>query len=114
MSFSFAVERRHNEWHAYVREVPGTGSLGPTQEAAIAGAARKLAEKFERHELPELDIMFDLVTAEAPPPGMKSFTGADFLALWKTLPHPDPGWADDVEAAVRSQPLTSGESPWDR
>lgn len=111
MSFSLAIEPRDHEWHAHVREVPGTGSLGPTQEAAVAGAMRKLAEKVERHEL---KVGMDMFTAEAPPPGLKPFTGADLLALWKRLPHPDPAWADDAEEVVRSQPLTSGESPWDR
>jgi hypothetical protein len=44
-----------------------------------------------------------------------SFTGADLLALWKSVPHPDPGWADDVEKAYRSQPSIADESsPWER
>ena len=111
MSFSFAFEPRDHGWHAHVREVPGTGSLGPTKEAAAAEATRKLAEKIERREL---TVSMEMLIAEAPPPGLKPFTGADFLALWERLPHPDPGWADAVEEVVRSQPLTPGESPWDR
>ena len=42
----------------------------------------------------------EMLIAEAPPPGLKPFTGADFLALWERLPHPDPGWTDAVEEVV--------------
>jgi hypothetical protein len=46
---------------------------------------------------------------------VRSFTGADLLALWKSMPHDDPGWADDVEKAYRSQPSIADESsPWER
>jgi hypothetical protein len=108
MAFSFAIERRNHEWYADVREVPGTGCLGPTRDAAIAGALRKFAEKAERREL-SVDAL--LVSPHSAP---LQFTGADLLALWKHLPHPDPGWADAVEEAVHNQPMTSSESPWDR
>jgi hypothetical protein len=44
-----------------------------------------------------------------------SFTGADLLALWHSMPHDDLGWADDVEKAYRSQPSIADEwSPWER
>ena len=110
MSFSLAVERRDLEWHAHVREVPDTDSLGPTKEAAIAGAMRKLAEKTERREL-----KIDVLIAEAPPPGLKSFTGADLLELWERLPHPGAEWADAVEEATRAQSSILEEpAPWER
>jgi hypothetical protein len=109
MLFKVECERRSNGWYAYAPSVPGTGSLGDTREAAVAETFRKLADKTERRELVNLDVFI----AEAPPPGMKPFTGADFLALWERLPHPDPGWADAVEEAVRNQPPISGQSPWD-
>lgn len=44
-----------------------------------------------------------------------SFTGADLLALWHSMPHDDPSWTDDVERAYRSQPSIADEpSPWER
>ncbi len=44
-----------------------------------------------------------------------SFTGADLLALWHSMPHDDPSWTDDVEKAIRSQPTIADEpSPWAR
>ena len=44
-----------------------------------------------------------------------SFTGADLLTLWHSLPHDDSSWADDVEKAYRSQPSIADEpSPWER
>lgn len=44
-----------------------------------------------------------------------SFTGADLLELWYSMPHDDPSWADDVEKAYRSQPSIADEpSPWER
>ena len=44
-----------------------------------------------------------------------SFTGADLLALWHSLPHDDPSWTDDVEKGYRSQPSIADEpSPWER
>jgi len=112
MSINLAIEKRERDWYADVRGVPGTGSLGPTQEAAIAGAMRKLAEKVERRET-NVEFLCAYHHGSALDVGLANFTGADMLALWKTLPHPDPGWADAVEEASRSQPLTSGESPWD-
>ncbi len=112
MSFSFGIEKREHEWHAYVREVPGTGSLGPTPDDALAGALRKLTEKVERREL---SASLDMFVAEAPPSGLKSFTGADLLALWERLPHPGAAWADAVEEATRSQSSILEEpTPWER
>jgi antitoxin (DNA-binding transcriptional repressor) of toxin-antitoxin stability system len=43
----------------------------------------------------------------------KRFTGADFIELMRTIEHPDPGFADDVEDAVRNQG-TVPPSPWDQ
>lgn len=47
--------------------------------------------------------MRESADVEAPPPGQKPFTGAELLALWKSLPRPDPMWADAVEEVIRSQ-----------
>lgn len=118
MQFAIMSERRDHQWYADVRGVPGTGSLGPTKNDAIAGAVRKLAEKFETRELvASIDMLIVEASErdhiEAPHHGRKPFTGADMLALLDRLPHPDPGWADAVEEASRNQPLTSGKSPWD-
>jgi hypothetical protein len=45
----------------------------------------------------------------------RSSTGADLLAVWHSMPHDDPSWADDVEKAYRSQPSIADEpSPWER
>lgn len=41
------------------------------------------------------------------------FTGADLLALLKSLPRVDDGFFDDVERAIAEQP-TLPESPWER
>ena len=112
MSFSVAVEARDHEWHAYVREVPGTGSLGPTPEEAAAGAVRKLGEKIAQREL---TASIDMLIAQAPPPGLKSFTGADFLKLWESVPHPGAGWADALDEVVQSQSSILDEpKPWER
>jgi hypothetical protein len=71
---------------------------------------RKLAEKTERREL-----ALDVLIAEAPPPGLKSFTGADLLALWERLPHPGPEWADALDEATRAQASILDEpTPWER
>jgi hypothetical protein len=106
------VEKRSHGWYVDVRDVPGTGSLAPTREAALAEALRKLAAKAERHELA---ASFDTFIAEAPPPGQKASTAADLLALWRSLPHDDPSWADDLEKITRSQPTTADEpSAWER
>lgn len=72
-----------------VRDVPGTASVAPTREAALAETLRKLAAKAERHELA---ASFDTFIAEPPPAGQKASTGADLLALWRSLPHDDPSW----------------------
>lgn len=111
MSFSLAVEKRNLDWFAYVREVPNTGSLGPTVDAAVAGALRKLTEKVERHELPTLETL----TAEAAPPGQKEFTGAALASLWQALPHAGPSFADALDDVVRAQSTIGEEpSPWER
>ncbi len=105
------VEKRPQGWYVDVRDVPGTASLGVTREAALAETLRKLAAKAERHEL---DASFDMFTAEVPPAGHKASTGADLLALWRSLPHDDPSWADDLEKITRSQPTTDHEpSAWE-
>ena len=41
---------------------------------------------------------------------VKGLSGADFLALWKSLPRPDPDFWDDVEEATRNQGAVS--DPW--
>ncbi len=41
------------------------------------------------------------------------FTGADLSALLRSLPKPDAGYWDTVEAATREEP-TIPESPWER
>lgn len=41
------------------------------------------------------------------------FTGADVVSLLRSLPKPDEGFWDDVEAATRQQ-VTLPESPWER
>jgi hypothetical protein len=106
------VERRPQGWYVDVPDVPGTASLGVTREAALAETLRKLADKAERHEL---DASFDTLIAEAPPTGQKASTGADLLALWQSLPHDDPSWADDLEKITRSQPTTADEPlAWER
>jgi len=106
------VEKRAQGWHVDVRDVPGTASVGATREGALAETLRKLAAKAERHEL---EASFDTFIAEAPPAGQKASTGADFLALWLSLPHDDPAWADDLEKITRSQPTTADElSAWER
>jgi len=38
MSINLSIEKRERDWYADVRGVPGTGALGPTQEAAHEGA----------------------------------------------------------------------------
>jgi hypothetical protein len=44
-----------------------------------------------------------------------SFTGADLIVLWHSMPHDDSSWADDVEKAYRSQPSIADEpSFWER
>jgi antitoxin (DNA-binding transcriptional repressor) of toxin-antitoxin stability system len=43
----------------------------------------------------------------------KRFTGADFVELMRTIEHPDPGFADDVEDAIRNQGILP-PSPWDQ
>ena len=52
---------------------------------------------------------------EVVPPsvGPKRFTAAELADLVERLPRPDPGFADDVEAAIASQPLEVPKSPWD-
>jgi hypothetical protein len=106
------VEKRPTGWHVDVRDVPGTESLAPTREEALAETFRKLAEKAERRELM---AAYDVFVAEAPPTGQKSFTGADLLALWKRLPHPGAEWADAVEKVVGSQASILDEpTPWER
>ena len=100
------VEKRAQGWYVDVRDVPGTASLGVTREAALAETLRKLAAKAERHEL---DASFGTFIAEVPPAGHKPSTGADLLALWRSLPHDDPSWADDLEKITRSQPTTDDE-----
>ena len=109
MGFSLAIERRDQEWHAHVREVPGTGSIGPSREAAVAGAMRKLAEKAERGDLPS---SVQVLMTE-PPQKARALTATDFLALWERLPRPDPEWADAAEEATRNQALSAGDSAWD-
>ncbi len=37
------------------------------------------------------------------PPALQRFTVADFLDLWKRIPHPDDAFADDVEAVLAAQ-----------
>jgi hypothetical protein len=106
------VERRSQGWYVDVRDVPGTGSLGATREAALAEALRKLATKAERHEL---EASFDTFIAETAPTGQKVSTAADLLAVWRTLPHDDPSWADDLEKITRSQATIADEpSAWER
>jgi|SRR5262245_61226859 len=41
------------------------------------------------------------------------FTGADVINLLRSLPKPDEGFWDEVEAATRQQ-ATLPESPWER
>jgi hypothetical protein len=106
------VEKRAQGWYVDVRDVPGTASMGATREAALAETLRKLAAKAERHEL---DASFDTLITETPPPGQKPSTCADLLALWRSLSHDDPTWADDLEKITRSQPTTADEpSAWER
>ena len=112
MLLTIESEKRPQGWHVEVRGLPGTSSLGPTFDEALAGTLDKLAEKARRRELtPPIEVL----VAEKPPEGLPSFTGADLLALWKSLPHDDEKWADDIEKITRSQPTTADEpSPWER
>jgi hypothetical protein len=112
MILKYEVEKRPAGWYADMPEVPGTGSLGSTREAAVAEMLRKVAAKVERHEM---TAALDTFIAEAPPPGQKAFTGAELLAAWKRLPHPGAEWADAVEEVTRSQPSILDEpAPWER
>jgi hypothetical protein len=70
-------ERRDHQWYAQVREVPETAFSRPTQEAAVAGAMRRLAEKTERREL-ALDMLHRRDAAV----WAQELHGTDFLALW--------------------------------
>ena len=106
------TEKRPHGWHVEARGVPGTSSLGPTPEDALAATLRKLADKAAQHEL---QMPTDILVAEAPPTGFPAFTGADLLALWRSLPHGDHGLADGIDLASRDQPnVTDEPSPWER
>ncbi len=103
-------EKRPHGWHVEARGVPGTASVGLSYGEALGATLDKLAEKARRREL---TLPIDVLIAETPPPGQRSFTGADLLALWRALAHDDPSWADDLEKVTRSQPTIADEpSPW--
>src|SRR5262245_22446706 len=104
-------EQRGQGWYAEARDVPGTGSIAPTRHEAIAEVFRKLATAYR--DTIVLEPFLHVVIAEPTPPGATTFSGADLRALLDRIPHPDDGWADDVEGAVDGQPSTSGESLWD-
>jgi hypothetical protein len=112
MLLHIEYEKRPQGWHVEARGVPGTSSLGSTYEDALASTFRKLADKAAHHEL---QLPRDVLIAEAPPAGLPVFTGAELLALWRSLPHGDPDLADDIERAAHAQPDISDEpSPWER
>ncbi|HEX2573807.1 MAG TPA: hypothetical protein VH877_29930 [Polyangia bacterium] len=112
MLLRIEYEKRPQGWLVEARGVPGTSSEGTTCEEALAGTLRKLADKAAHHEL---RLPMDVLIAEAPPPGLPAFTGADLLALWRSLPHGDSDWADEVDRAAHAQPALSEEpSPWER
>jgi hypothetical protein len=95
------------------------------RSAAFAGAARTIsatqaARTFSdllnrvhyRGEVFVIERGGEAICAMTPvqPP---RFTGADVIGVLRSLPKPDKGFWDDVEAATR-QKVTVPESPWER
>lgn len=87
----------------------------PARTVSATQAARTFSDLLSRVQYRGERFLIERggeLVGELRPLGPPRFTGTDLLALLRALPPPDPQYADDVEALVKSQ-QTLPRSPWE-
>ena len=98
----------------WVREAPT--EYGATRRLSATEAARGFSELLNRVRYRGERFVIErggVAIGELRPAAPVRFTGADLLALLRSLPTVDEQFFDDVEAVARNQPRLP-ESPWER
>ncbi len=98
----------------WVREAPS--EYGAARRLSATEAARGFSEMLNRVRYRGERFIIErggVPIGELRPAAPVRFTGADLLALLRSLPTVDGEFFDDVESAARNQPRLP-ESPWER
>jgi antitoxin (DNA-binding transcriptional repressor) of toxin-antitoxin stability system len=81
-------------------------------EAALAERLDEMLERASQGEEFAIERDGEVIATIGPPSVQLGITWGEFVAKYRDLPRPDPGFADDLEAIQAEQPPMTAPPEW--